>query len=129
MSLPWLAHDEAPVRYITIPQYRFNKTKQHKSVTLAGGRCNEGLHHDITGGLCLEDCLHALQHLLSLSYTLLSFSTRSLIFREEDCVLVQHIHYATFEYLVVNVFANALPVWDCRTKSSQRHNYGCSTLW
>jgi len=27
--LPWLAHDEAPGPYITIPQYRFNKTKQH----------------------------------------------------------------------------------------------------
>jgi len=26
---PWLAHDEAPGPYITIPQYRFNKTKQH----------------------------------------------------------------------------------------------------
>ena len=23
--LPWLAHDEAPVPYITISQYRFNK--------------------------------------------------------------------------------------------------------
>jgi len=28
-GLPWLAHDEAPGPYITIPQYRFNKTKQH----------------------------------------------------------------------------------------------------
>jgi len=27
--LPWLAH-EAPSPYITIPQYQFNKTKQHK---------------------------------------------------------------------------------------------------
>jgi len=27
--LPWLAHDEAPGPYITILQYRFNKTKQH----------------------------------------------------------------------------------------------------
>jgi len=25
----WLANDEAPGPYITIPQYRFNKTKQH----------------------------------------------------------------------------------------------------
>jgi len=29
MRLPWLADDEAPGPYITIPQYRFNKTKQH----------------------------------------------------------------------------------------------------
>ena len=29
MRLPWLAHDEAPVPYITIPQYQFNTTKQH----------------------------------------------------------------------------------------------------
>ena len=29
MRLPWLAHDEAPGPYITIPQYWFNKTKQH----------------------------------------------------------------------------------------------------
>jgi len=29
VRLPWLAHDEVPGPYITIPQYRFNKTKQH----------------------------------------------------------------------------------------------------
>jgi len=29
VHLPWLAHDEAPGTYITIPQYWFNKTKQH----------------------------------------------------------------------------------------------------
>ena len=29
MRLPWLAHDEAPGPYITIPQYQFNRTKQH----------------------------------------------------------------------------------------------------
>jgi len=29
VRLPWLAHDEAPGPHITIPQYRFNKTKQH----------------------------------------------------------------------------------------------------
>jgi len=29
VRLPWLAHDEAPKPYITIPQYRFDKTKQH----------------------------------------------------------------------------------------------------
>ena len=29
MRLPWLAHGEAPGPYITIPQYQFNKTKQH----------------------------------------------------------------------------------------------------
>jgi len=29
VRLPWLAHDEAPGLYITIPQYQFNKTKQH----------------------------------------------------------------------------------------------------
>jgi len=28
-SRGWLAHDEAPGPYITIPQHRFNKTKQH----------------------------------------------------------------------------------------------------
>jgi len=31
VRLPWLAHDEAPGPYITIPQYWFNKTKQHTS--------------------------------------------------------------------------------------------------
>jgi len=30
VRLPWLAHDEAPGPYITIPQYCFNKTKKHK---------------------------------------------------------------------------------------------------
>jgi len=29
VRLPWLAHDEAPGPYKAIPQYRFNKTKQH----------------------------------------------------------------------------------------------------
>jgi len=29
VRLPWLAHDEASGPYIKIPQYRFNKTKQH----------------------------------------------------------------------------------------------------
>jgi len=29
VRLPWLAHDEAPGPYIMIPQYLFNKTKQH----------------------------------------------------------------------------------------------------
>jgi len=29
VRLPWLAHDETPGPYITIPQYWFNKTKQH----------------------------------------------------------------------------------------------------
>jgi len=29
VRLPWLAHDEAPGPYITIPQYWFNKTKQN----------------------------------------------------------------------------------------------------
>jgi len=29
VRLPWLAHDETPGPYITIPQYRVNKTKQH----------------------------------------------------------------------------------------------------
>jgi len=29
VRLPWLAHDEAQGPYITIPQYRFNKTNQH----------------------------------------------------------------------------------------------------
>jgi len=29
VRLPWLPHDEAPGPYITIPQYWFNKTKQH----------------------------------------------------------------------------------------------------
>jgi len=32
VRLPWLAHDEAPGPYITIPQYWFNKTKQHTLV-------------------------------------------------------------------------------------------------
>ena len=32
MLPPWLAHDEAPGPYITIPQYRFNKTKQHTRI-------------------------------------------------------------------------------------------------
>jgi len=29
VRLPWLAHDEVSVPSITIPQYRFNKIKQH----------------------------------------------------------------------------------------------------
>ena len=29
LRLPWLAHDEVPGQYITIPQYWFNKTQQH----------------------------------------------------------------------------------------------------
>jgi len=29
VRIPWLAHDEAPGPYITIPHYSFNKTKQH----------------------------------------------------------------------------------------------------
>ena len=29
VRLRWLAHDEAPALYITIPQYQFDKTKQH----------------------------------------------------------------------------------------------------
>ena len=33
MRLPSLAHDEALGLYITIPQYWFNKTKQHISST------------------------------------------------------------------------------------------------
>jgi len=36
VSLPWLAHDEAPGQYIAIPQYRFNKTKQHTRHTMQG---------------------------------------------------------------------------------------------
>ena len=37
MRLPWLAHDKAPGPYITIPQYRFNKTKQHTLHQVATG--------------------------------------------------------------------------------------------
>jgi len=29
VRLPWLAHDDAPGPYITIPRYRFDKTKKH----------------------------------------------------------------------------------------------------
>jgi len=32
VRLPWLAHDEAPGPYITIPQYWFNKTTQHTHI-------------------------------------------------------------------------------------------------
>jgi len=32
--LPWVAHDEAPGPYMTIPQYQFNKKKQHTSRTV-----------------------------------------------------------------------------------------------
>jgi len=35
--LPWLAHDEAPGPYITIPQYQFNKTKQHNTHFVKAG--------------------------------------------------------------------------------------------
>jgi len=35
VRLPWLAHDEAPGPYITIPQYQFNKKKQHTHTQLA----------------------------------------------------------------------------------------------
>jgi len=39
VRLSWLAHDEASGPYITIPQYRFNKTKQHTepSAAVQGG--------------------------------------------------------------------------------------------
>jgi len=37
VRLPWLDYDEAPGPYITIPQYCFNKTKQH---TRGGQRKN-----------------------------------------------------------------------------------------
>jgi len=29
VRLPWLAHDEVPRLYMAIPQYQFNKPKQH----------------------------------------------------------------------------------------------------
>jgi len=35
VRLPWLAHDKAPEPYITIPQYWFNKTKQHTHTQVA----------------------------------------------------------------------------------------------
>ena len=58
MRLPWLAHDEAPGPYITIPQYRFNKTKQHtqqpepiqKWHTEMGGVPNIGGPNSFSGG-------------------------------------------------------------------------------
>ena len=35
VRLHWFAHDEAPGPYIMIPQYRFNKTKQHTHTVLS----------------------------------------------------------------------------------------------
>ena len=46
MRLPWLAHDEAPGPYITIPQYWFNKTKQHTHPSVSPPRTHH-IHHDI----------------------------------------------------------------------------------
>jgi len=45
VNLPWLAHDEAPGPYITIPQYRFDNTKQHTHtpVTFSVGKMDDGL--------------------------------------------------------------------------------------
>jgi len=40
VRLPWLAHDEAPGPYVMIPQYWFNKTKQHT---------HSGPGHDLAG--------------------------------------------------------------------------------
>jgi len=38
VRLPWLVHDEAPGPYIMIPQYWFNKTKQHTLLLAARDR-------------------------------------------------------------------------------------------
>ena len=43
MRLPWLAHEEALGPYITIPQYRFNKTKQHTEKEWKETRCTCGV--------------------------------------------------------------------------------------
>jgi len=44
VRLPWLAHDEAPRPYITIPQYWFHKTKQHTHTLDAGRDVQNKLH-------------------------------------------------------------------------------------
>ena len=60
MRLPWLAHDEAPKPYITIPQYWINTTKQQHFVCL---RAHRYLHHDLprshTWPRTLTTSLHA----------------------------------------------------------------------
>ena len=43
VRLPWLAHDEDPGPYITIPQYWFNKTKQHTHTLV--NKMTMGLEH------------------------------------------------------------------------------------
>ena len=40
MRLPWLAHDEAPVPYITIPQYRFKATQVKQAESSRDGQRN-----------------------------------------------------------------------------------------
>jgi len=65
VRLPWLAQDEALGPYITIPQYWFNKTKQHTPWP-STGLCRLmianwiSLHHgDMCGG-CKIHCHHCL---------------------------------------------------------------------
>jgi len=45
VRLPWLAHDEAPGPYITIPQYWFNKTNQHTPTIRSGRSLREQQAH------------------------------------------------------------------------------------
>ena len=64
MRLPWLAHDEAPGPYITIPQYCFNKTKQHTH------RNDEGLAANVNdsmdaGGMVAADVTQASEQVKS----------------------------------------------------------------
>jgi len=46
VRLPWVAHDEAPGPYITIPQYLFNKTQQHTLLS----KLKVEIEHDLLPG-------------------------------------------------------------------------------
>ena len=47
-----LPHDEAPGPYITIPQYRFNKTKQHAHMVLIARSSATPIYDWLLLGLC-----------------------------------------------------------------------------
>jgi len=65
VHLPWLAHDEAQGPYITIPQYRFNKTKQHTQWCASVSMCAFVCVCDFTlfmCSVCVCVCVRARAH-------------------------------------------------------------------
>ena len=86
MRLHWLAHDEAPGPCITIPQYWFDKTKQHTSVVsfrvklsiwwvmVTVGHRVDGEFHQSPRDSCLFLCLLLQPHRLFVCSGLSAFS-------------------------------------------------------